>query len=1041
MSNLLKENIITRKFRNLSLMVKFSVLLAIPLIGLAGFSGIVINRAVNEVSDDEILQSLGGLAVKISSMVHEQQKERGMTAGFLGSNGQLFANQIGTQRNATDQRRQALLTYLNQEDTTAYGRDFNDRLTQMRGSLSQIETIRSSVDGQTINTADAVAYYTDLNRQGLDLIAYMTSISKDPTLSNYVFAYVNFLRSKEKAGIERAVGTGAFSAGEFKPLVLDKFKSLITVQDAAIETFLGYATEEQKNFYNRTMNNRAVTEVDRMRRLAIDFPQTKTLDGVSGTEWFNVITNKINILKKIEDRLSSDLTSYTNQILKDSVADRNFYGFLSLSVTILALFFAYVISKGIVGPIQATKEILNKLAEGDSNCELPDVKSTDEIGDMLKSLSGLKLSVATNVQLQSALESVSSNVMMADADNVVTYMNPAVLEVMRNAADDIREAIPGFDADKIVGSHIDTFHKSSKIHTVNNLNGRHDAFLSIGVRQFEFVATPVSARDGTRLGTVVEWQDVTEKLAREEEEQRVANENQRIKIALDNASTNMMVADKDLNIVYMNNILSKMMQDAESELRKVLPNFEARKIVGSNVDIFHANKAHQRGILEKLTTQYEANIKVGIYDFNLKVNPVNDENGDRVGTVVEWKDMTQELAIEAEIDEVVNAAAAGDFTRRVSVEDKQGFMLNLANNINAIGSNTQSATDDLARVLAELAKGNLTEKIDAEYQGTFGILKDSSNETAEQLKSIVVQVNQSALEVATASAELSTGSDDLSRRTEAQASALEETAASMEQLAVTVKQNADNAGEANELADKSRNMAVEGEKVAKEAVEAMGTIEESSQQVSDIIGVIDDLAFQTNLLALNAAVEAARAGEAGKGFAVVAEEVRTLAQRSAQASNEIKSLITSSNSQVKNGVELVNNAGRVLNDITTSITQVADIVSEIANASAEQTQGIDEVNVAVTEMDDMTQQNSSLVEESTAAARLLERQAAEMQRLMSFFNVGSDSSASVAGTPVLVQQEQARRGLEEANEPIVSPQLGKKTVNGPAGHDPDWAEF
>ncbi|PCI32054.1 MAG: diguanylate cyclase [Alphaproteobacteria bacterium] len=649
-----------------------------------------------------------------------------------------------------------------------------------------------------------------------------------------------------------------------------------------------------------------------------------------------------------------------------------------------------------------------------------------------------------NLRIKTALDSAKTNVMVADVDYNIVYMNETMIDMMKVNEATLKTVLPRMDVSKLIGTNIDVFHKNPAHQRgiLNNLTSTIETHLELAGIEFDLVVSPILDANGERNGTVVEWEDVTAKLAKERADAQLANDNQRIKIALDNASTNVMVADKDLNIVYMNDILRKMMHEAEPELRKVLPKFDANSLIGTNIDVFHKNPAHQRGMMQNLTTTIDSNIKVGIFDFNLVVNPVTGDDGERLGTVVEWKDMTQELAIEAEINGVVDAAAAGEFSKRVSTDDKEGFMLSLANNMNAICANTQAATDDLARVLAELAKGNLTEKIEADYEGTFELLKNSANETADQLTTIVTQVNSSASEVASAAAELSTGSDDLSRRTEAQASALEETAASMEELAVTVKQNADNADDANKLANQSREMAVNGGEVAKEAVAAMGVIEESSQKVSDIIGVIDDLAFQTNLLALNAAVEAARAGEAGKGFAVVAEEVRTLAQRSAQASNEIKSLITSSNTQIKEGVELVNNAGTALGDIMDSISKVAEIVAEIASASSEQTQGIDEVNVAIAEMDDMTQQNSSLVEESTAAARVLERQASEMQRLMSFFKVAEGGAGiPAAASPALVQQGQVQRAM--AAEPVVTPNLKKKAAGGGGakGRDSDWAEF
>lgn len=675
---------------------------------------------------------------------------------------------------------------------------------------------------------------------------------------------------------------------------------------------------------------------------------------------------------------------------------------------------------------------LARLADGDSAVKMPEATGEAKLDGMLKSIVDIKNVTEENTRFRADVAGQIEAISKAQA---VIEFNMDGTIIMAN--DHFLNAL-GYRLDEIQGQHHSMFlepgfEQSAEYRAFwDRLNrGLYEAQeykrIGKGGKEVWIQASynPIIDPDGKPFKVVKYATDITEQKLQ-------STTNMRIKIALDNAGANVMVADTDFNIVYMNDILQKMLHEAEPEIRKALPNFNAGKLIGTNIDIFHKNPAHQRGMMQNLTSTIETNIKVGKFDFNLLVNPVTNTDGERLGTVVEWKDMTQELAIEAEINEVVNAAASGDFTRRLSTEGKEDFMLSLADNMNAIGSNTQAATDDLARVLAELAQGNLTEKIDADYEGTFELLKNSANGTAKQLTSIVSQVNSSAGEVASAASELSTGSDDLSRRTEAQASALEETAASMEELAVTVKKNADNAGDANKLADKSREMAVNGGEVAKQAVEAMGVIEESSQKVSDIIGVIDDLAFQTNLLALNAAVEAARAGEAGKGFAVVAEEVRTLAQRSAQASNEIKSLITSSNTQVKSGVELVNNAGTALDEIMGSISKVAEIVSEIASASSEQTQGIDEVNVAIAEMDDMTQQNSSLVEESTAAARVLERQAAEMQRLMSFFKIEQGGGQLVA-SPVLVQQEQAARVVTPVKQPDQ-----KKTA---AGANSEWAEF
>jgi len=348
----------------------------------------------------------------------------------------------------------------------------------------------------------------------------------------------------------------------------------------------------------------------------------------------------------------------------------------------------------------------------------------------------------------------------------------------------------------------------------------------------------------------------------------------------------------------------------------------------------------------------------------------------------------REAAIVTEVAEVAGAASRGDLDRRIDLTGKDGFLLSLCQGVNSLVLLTGVALKDVATVLESVAQGDLTKRITAEYGGVFGQLKNDVNKTADKLFEIVTNINGAARQISGAAGEVASGSQDLSERSEQQASSLEETAASMEELSATVRQNAANAQQANQLAAGARQVAASGGNVVGEAVGAMDRIEASSQKIGDIVGMIDEIAFQTNLLALNAAVEAARAGDAGKGFAVVAQEVRNLAQRSAQASKEIKGLIAQSTTQVKTGAELVKGAGKTLDEILGSIKRVADIVAEIASASGEQANGIDQVNSAVTQMDEMTQQNAALVEQSAAAAHALQDQSKELNRLMGFFHTG-----------------------------------------------------
>jgi len=350
----------------------------------------------------------------------------------------------------------------------------------------------------------------------------------------------------------------------------------------------------------------------------------------------------------------------------------------------------------------------------------------------------------------------------------------------------------------------------------------------------------------------------------------------------------------------------------------------------------------------------------------------------------------REEAVAGEIATQIAAVAAGTLTSRLDLVGKEGFYLTLGEAINNLTRTMQEVIGDLSVVLAALAQGDLTKRIERAYLGAFDRLKADVHATTDKLAEIVANINAAASQIGAVAAEVASGNQDLSQRSEQQASALEETAASMEQLAATVRQNAANAQQANQLAAGAREVAAGGGQVVTNAIAAMARIETSSQKIGDIVGMIDEIAFQTNLLALNAAVEAARAGDAGKGFAVVAQEVRNLAQRSAQASKEIKGLIAQSTSEVKTGADLVKGAGTTLDQILGGVKRVADIVAEIASASGEQATGIDQVNSAVSQMDEMTQQNAALVEESSASAQSLEERSRELNRLMRFFRLAAD---------------------------------------------------
>ena len=339
---------------------------------------------------------------------------------------------------------------------------------------------------------------------------------------------------------------------------------------------------------------------------------------------------------------------------------------------------------------------------------------------------------------------------------------------------------------------------------------------------------------------------------------------------------------------------------------------------------------------------------------------------------------------------------------------------------------TRSITRPIARavdVARAVAAGDLTQRIEIHARDEVGLLLESLRDMNTALATVVSRVRQGSESVASASMQIAQGNSDLSSRTESQASALEETAASMEELGSTVAQNADNARQANQLAQASSGVAEQGGAVVAQVVDTMKGISESSRRISDIINVIDGIAFQTNILALNAAVEAARAGEQGRGFAVVAGEVRSLAQRSAGAAKEIKELITASVERVESGAQLADRAGSTMTEVVGSIRRVTDIMGEISAASSEQSAGVAQVGEAVTQMDQTTQQNAALVEEMAAAASSLRSQAQDLVQAVSVFRLASDTpQAAVAVAPSVavapaVSAPVAARPSEPARKP------------------------
>jgi len=486
-----------------------------------------------------------------------------------------------------------------------------------------------------------------------------------------------------------------------------------------------------------------------------------------------------------------------------------------------------------------------------------------------------------------------------------------------------------------------------------------------------------------------------------------AIETNRIKTALDVASTSDMMVNVDNNIIYVNEATQKMFIDIENELQNIIPDFDANRVNGSNINALFKNSDCDLSSLDKACSKIT---NFGELTMQITSTPVIDKDGERLGTVLEWNNRTAEVDVENEVADIVDAAANGDFSKHINENGKDGFYLKLAEGINQIIQTTGTGIDDVVRVLRGMAQGDLSQKIEADYNGVFEQLKNDVNTTIERLTNVIAKVHNNANQSAGSAQEVSSTAQEMGQGSSEQAASLEEISSSMEQMSANIRQSADNAGQTEQIAQKAAADAEESGKSVSEAVSAMKSIAEK-------ISIIEEIARQTNLLALNAAIEAARAGEHGKGFAVVADEVRKLAERSQKAAGEIGELSGSTVSRAEQ-------AGDKLLKLVPDIQKTAELVQEISVASREQDTGSEEINRAIQQLDQTVQRSAASAEELAASAGELTRQAEDQRQTMSFFIL-----AKVAGESAPAANVQSGDNIEHRNGNSSGAKLRDKVVS------------
>ncbi len=851
----------------------------------------------------------------------------------------------------------------------------------------------------------------------------------------------------EFAGRERAVIGGALSSG--KPLSKQKLQILSTFR-GKVET--GWDLIKQLSVES---NNEVQQKLSNIQKVFLGSFQTireKIYQaGSSGEpyplnaeEWIKEATIAIDTILAFQKASTNETVQYVDGLVRGAWNSLVFYG-VSLLVSIgLVLGMFYIIMYRVIRPINGMRQTMDLMAEGISS-EIPSLAAKDEIGQIARSLLRINDIGQSALKVQIALDRASCPMMMVGLDLKINYTNEALVDMFSMVERNIGEQVYGFQAKALEGTDIESLLAGTSYltGTLSTLNSTYKETYIIAGHIFDVAATPVINKEGEKLGTVIEWQDVTLIRRREKQQNAVLAEVQTVvqanaegdfskRVSIEGLDGFLLQLANGMNDI--NSLIDNALNEINSSLASIAEGDLSRNINGQYMGMLGEIKSSFNNTLKKLqiiiSDATEVSVASSQGDFGKRIkldgkegfmlelaqgiNNINEVSNKGLNDIraslqaISRGDLTQGITdhYEGMFDEIkqacnhtlkqlvsiisdatdaAEAAGRGDFSRRINVSGKDGFMLELAEGINSINEVSLRGLNEVQKIATLLANGDLKERFSGDFQGMFEEIQEALNNTIDKLSLTAGQIQESVHSVDSAASEISSGSNDLSHRTESQSAGLQKTAAAIEEMVGTIQQNTDNSSEADKLARNSLDVAENGMSIVTDAVSAMGRIEESSTQITDITNVIDEIAFQINLLALNAAVEAARAGEAGKGFEVVAAEVRKLAQRSANAAKDIATLLEKSDQEVRSGSQLVNKTGGALEEIVGSIRSLANIVGDIATASQEQSVGIDQINQTMVQLDSMTQQNAALVEESNAAAQTMADQSKHLNRLIGFF--------------------------------------------------------